>query len=64
MINEAIAVFQLNVEAYPKSANPYDSLGEAFMTAGDRARAIASYQRSLELDPTNANAVAKLEQLR
>ena len=35
MFEEAIAIFKLNVEFYPESANCYDSLGEAFMRNGD-----------------------------
>lgn len=63
LVDEAIAVLRLNVEAYPDAANPYDSLGEAYMTRGDRDLAIANYRRSLELDPANANAAAMLERL-
>jgi tetratricopeptide (TPR) repeat protein len=61
---EAIAVFRLNVEGFPRSANAHDSLGEAYAAAGDTTRAIASYQRSLELDSTNANATKRLDALR
>lgn len=61
---EAVAALQLNVEAFPQSANGYDSLGEALAAAGDTARAITSYERSLALDPHNANAVRKLQELR
>ncbi len=61
---DATAVFELNVEAYPKSADVYDSLGEAYMRAGDKVRAVANYQRSLELNPANANAEKMLEELR
>ena len=53
----------MNVRAFPKSANVYDSLGEAHMKAGDKAEAIANYKRSLELDPSNANAVEMLRQI-
>lgn len=61
---DALAVFQLNVEAYPGSADAYDSLGEGYMRAGDKAHAIESYERSLALNPANANAVAMLAKLR
>jgi tetratricopeptide (TPR) repeat protein len=61
---EAIAVFGAAVEAFPRSANARDSLGEAYAAAGDTTRAIASYQRSLELDPQNANATRRLAALR
>jgi mono/diheme cytochrome c family protein len=59
----AIELFRLNVELYPQSGNAYDSLGEAYMIAGDRDRAIENYRRSRELDPANENAVEKLREL-
>jgi tetratricopeptide (TPR) repeat protein len=62
-VPEAIEVFKLNVAAYPRSANAYDSLGEAYLTHGDREEAIRSYRRSLELNPQNANAVERLRTL-
>jgi CubicO group peptidase (beta-lactamase class C family) len=64
---EAIAVFRLNVEAYPKAFNTYDSLGEAYMNSGDYDQAEANYRRSLELNPENANArvvLKRIEELR
>ena len=60
---EAIRIFQLNVEAYPKSANTYDSLAEGYMDAGENALAIANYQKSLQLNPKNRNAVVMLKKL-
>lgn len=50
-LDEAVAVFEANVAAFPKSANGYDGLGEGFMVRGDTSRAIASYRQSLALDP-------------
>jgi hypothetical protein len=60
---EAIQIFQLNVEAYPKSANTYDSLAEGYMDDGENALAIANYQKSLQLNPKNRNAVVMLKKL-
>ncbi|MBC7917416.1 MAG: serine hydrolase [Rhodoferax sp.] len=60
---EAIAVFQVNVELFPKDGNAYDSLGEAYMVQGDTTRAIANYRRALALEPTNSNAVEMLRRL-
>ena len=62
-LNEAIALFKLNVEFYPALAGVYDSLGEGYMTNGDKELAIANYRKSLELDPQNNNAKEKLKQL-
>ena len=56
--------FALNVEAFPDSWNVHDSLGEAYMVGGERELAIASYERSIELNPGNANGVEMLKRLR
>jgi hypothetical protein len=61
--DQAIRIFQLNVEAYPQSANVYDSLGEGYMDAGDKPQAIVNYQRSLQLNPKSAGAVKMLQLL-
>lgn len=62
-VKEAIEVFKLNIEAYPKSSNVYDSLGEAYMVAGDKENAIVNYKKSLELNSNNAGAVEALKKL-
>jgi uncharacterized membrane protein len=59
----AIRILQLNIEAYPQSSNVYDSLGEAYMDDGDKPQAIANYQKSLQLNPKNGNAVLMLRKL-
>ncbi|WIG96064.1 beta-lactamase family protein [Myxococcus sp. SDU36] len=62
-VADAIAVFKLNVEMFPKEANCYDSLGEAYAAHGDKEQAIANYRKSLELDAKNEHAVKMLEAL-
>ncbi len=62
-VAEAVALLELNARWHPESANTHDSLGEAYLTAGDRERAIASYERALELDPQSASAAAALKKL-
>ncbi len=61
--SEAIDLFALNVEMYPKSFNTYDSLGEAYMAQGNRRAAIENYRKSLALNPQNTNAVEMLKKL-
>jgi Tfp pilus assembly protein PilF len=63
-IEGAIEVFKLNVETYPKSANCYDSLGEAYAAAGDKRNAIKYYQKALEIDPNFASAIGALKKLK
>ena len=63
-VKEAIEVFKMNVEDFPNSSNVYDSLGEAYMLNGDKDLSIKNYQRSLELNPNNMNAVEMLKKLK
>jgi CubicO group peptidase (beta-lactamase class C family) len=62
-VDEAIALFELNVRAHPESFNVYDSLGEAYMTRGDTEAAIHNYEKSLELNPENENAKQMLRRM-
>lgn len=61
--NEAIAVFKLNTEDFPQSANVWDSLAEAYEKSGDTESAIKNYKKVLEIEPTHKNAAAKIKQL-
>jgi tetratricopeptide (TPR) repeat protein len=63
-IKDAIRIFQLNIEAYPQSSNVYDSIGEAYMDDGDTQDAIANYQKSLQINPKNGNAIKMLQKLK
>jgi Flp pilus assembly protein TadD len=61
-LKEAVRVLDLNVTAFPKSANVWDSLAEAYMIGG-KELAIAYYKKSLELNPNNPGAVENLKKL-
>ncbi len=61
---DAIRVLRLNAEEFPNSWNVYDGLGEAYMDDGENDLAVKNYQKSLELNPQNTNAVAMLRKLR
>ncbi len=63
MKNEGINVLLLALHIYPKSANLYDSLAEAYLYKKDFQNAISSFKKSLELDPENQNAIDKLKRL-
>ncbi len=55
---DALAVFRLNTELYPRSGNAYDSLAETYLGLGDKARARESYAKALEVQPDYGNAKA------
>lgn len=60
---DALRLFQLNVQQFPESANVYDSLADGYAFAGDAARAIENYKKSLAMDANNSNAMEMLRYL-
>jgi len=63
-VDEAIALFKMNLELFPESWNVYDSLAEAYAVKGEKELAIQNYERSLELNPDNQNAKDQLKNLK
>lgn len=60
---DAIEIFKLNVEMFPKSGNAHDSLGETYLADGQKDLALAIYKQAVELDPANANAALIVRRL-
>ena len=50
---DAVAVFRLNLEAHPSSANAADSLADGYVGTGDVQKAIESYQKAIDLLPND-----------
>lgn len=63
-LTEAIAVFEMNSDAFPGSWNAWDSLGEALLAQGEFDRAEACYSRSLELNPGSQSGKDALNRIR
>jgi CubicO group peptidase (beta-lactamase class C family) len=63
MVKEAIAVFIINTEQFPESANVYDSLGEAYLADGNKVKGLENYKKTVELQPNNPNAYAIIKEL-
>ena len=62
-VNFAVAIFKINVDAFPKSSNVYDSYGEALLKRGDKENAIENYLKSVELNPANEGGIKVLKDL-
>ena len=62
-LDDAVAVFKLNAEAFPDSFNVYDSLGEAYLRRKDYDLAIEYYAKSVELNPQNTGGKQALKRL-
>ena len=59
-----INVFLLAIELYPNSANLFDSLAEGYLYVGNRGKAIENFEKSLELNSQNQNAIDRLKQMK
>jgi predicted alpha/beta superfamily hydrolase len=62
--DEAIALFKLNIENHPRSWNAYDSMGEAYMDAGNNKLAIENYEKSITINPSNKNGKEMLKKIK
>lgn len=60
-VKEAVAVFKLNTQAFPKSSNVYDSYGKALMELGNKTEAIENYKKSVKLNPGNERGIKILK---
>ena len=59
---EAVSLFKMNAQAYPRSANCWDSLAEAYIANGDNELALQCVEKVLETLPDDANLSADLRQ--
>jgi dienelactone hydrolase len=59
----AIWLFEMNVEAYPKSANTYDSLSDAYLAAGKRDEALRYAEKALEVLKSDTQAPEEFKAL-
>jgi CubicO group peptidase (beta-lactamase class C family) len=62
-VDEAIKIFKLNTEIYPGSFNVYDSLADGYEKAGNKALAIESCKKALEIDPSNEDEKNRIKGL-
>ncbi|MBE0674517.1 MAG: tetratricopeptide repeat protein [Bacteroidales bacterium] len=59
----AVSIFTLNADLFHESANAWDCLAEAYLTAGDIDSATKYYRHALAVDPTFSNAILMLEKI-
>ncbi|PSR55131.1 hypothetical protein AHMF7605_17275 [Adhaeribacter arboris] len=62
-VQEGKEVLQLNLEAYPQSANVYDSYAYACLLNGEKDAAAQNYFKAYALDPKNKEAKQIADQL-
>lgn len=62
-MNKSKLLFEFNIANYPESANVYDSMGDYYMTAQNKDKAIHFFQEALKRDenPVSKNKLDKLK---
>ena len=50
---DAVAIFKLNTEAYPESANAQDSLGDGYLADGQKDLALAAAKKAIAMLATD-----------
>ncbi|MDG5491291.1 serine hydrolase [Psychroserpens sp. SPM9] len=53
MMEKAIGIYKLNIQLFPDDGNSWDSLGDTYFKADEKANAINAFTRALELKPEN-----------
>ncbi|WP_033956593.1 serine hydrolase domain-containing protein [Psychroserpens jangbogonensis] len=62
-LESALAIFKLNTEEYPNSANVYDSFADALLVKGDSLKALENFKKCFAMDSTLTYAKDKAEAL-
>ena len=63
-VSEAVELFELNTRLFPKRANCWDSLGEAYYKSGDYEQAKASFQKALSIKPKLSSSINWLQKIK
>lgn len=61
--NDSIEIFKFATKEFPKSANLFDSLGEAYFTNKQYDLALDNYKKAISLDETSENAKKMVEKI-
>ena len=59
-LDDALKIFRINTELYPKGFNTWDSLGECLLKLNRMEEGLAAYKKSLEIYPGNKSALKVL----
>jgi hypothetical protein len=62
-LDKALEVFKLNTMIFSRDWNVWDSLAECYYEMGNEELSKQYYEKSLELNPSNSNAVRMLKEL-
>ncbi|GAA3967313.1 alpha/beta hydrolase [Mucilaginibacter dorajii] len=62
-LNNGIKLLEMNTINYPSSSKAFAALGAAYAMKGEKQKAIASYKKASELNPTSNEIKSRLQEL-
>ncbi|MCW3108288.1 MAG: hypothetical protein JWQ09_2794, partial [Segetibacter sp.] len=62
-MKDAIELLQMNAVNYPASPIVHETLGDTYVKAGDTINALISFQKALQLDPSNKTVPQKIKDI-
>lgn len=62
-LENAVALFKINAETYPSSANVWDSYSDGLQAIGDNEKAIECYKKVLEVLPNDEQVTQQLREI-
>jgi tetratricopeptide (TPR) repeat protein len=60
-IHDAIELLEMNASNYPLSAITWETLGDTWLKASNKVKAMEAYEKAIALDPANSNLQQKLK---
>jgi Putative esterase/Tetratricopeptide repeat len=60
---DAVLIYRLNLESYPRSAHTFSRLGTAYDRLGDKAAALENFRRAVQLNPNDRYATDAIKRL-
>lgn len=60
-LNLSISIFELATREFPTISNTFDSLGDGYLAAGNKEKAVRSFTKALQLNPKNSRTKDKLK---
>ncbi|WP_170309673.1 FKBP-type peptidyl-prolyl cis-trans isomerase [Litorilituus lipolyticus] len=64
LLNEAVAVFEINSLAYPNSWNVWDSLADGYYQNNQKEQSLKAFQQSVKLNPQSEFGLSMIEKIK
>lgn len=62
-MEDALVIFALNVDAFPESDIPLESMANYYDKKGDKSKALEYYKKAIKINPNNNDVIKKIKKL-